>query len=200
MGLQTNGQHNITPTCNSIAMGLVALQMGMLFTGIAAVKSNPQLLHKTFSWRGTALAFLLMIGGIWGLTTQKCEVLSWSCFTAGAIVLGMQFGRYENEALRRGLAQTSVLLVLAASLAPFVGYFSEATDVLLLFTLGLLVGLIGLVIWPSAPLEAALSVGGSALFAVWTVHDVTKRPCESPWLKSVEVFLDIFNLFAFSVN
>jgi FtsH-binding integral membrane protein len=191
---------SVSPSCNAKAMGLVALQLGLLFASITAAKSRPRLLLKASSWQGTLASFLLMIGGIWGLTTRRCEFVSWSCFTAGAIVLGLQLGRYDNAALKKGLAQASILLVAAAVLAPFVGYYSGATGLLLLLTLGLLVGIVGSLVWPSTTLDAVLSAGGSALFAIWTIHDVSARPCDSPWLKSVEVFLDIFNLFAFSVS
>jgi FtsH-binding integral membrane protein len=193
-------QTDSLPPCNSKAMGLVALQLGLLFCSVAAAKWRPRLAFDASSWQATLLSFCLMIGGIWGLTTRRCEALAWSCFTAGALVLGLQLGRYDNAALKRGLAQTSVLLVIAAALAPFVGYFAGTTGLLMLLTLGLLVGLLGCMVWPSTALDAFLSAGGSALFAVWTIHDVVKRPCESPWLKSIEVFLDVFNLFAFSVR
>jgi len=188
------------PLCNSKAMGLVALQLGLLFACVAMAKRKPQLSHSASSWQGTVLSFCLMIGGVWGVTTRRCEIVAWSCFTAGALVLGLQMGRYDNAALKRGLAQASVLLVMAAALAPFVGYFAGTSGLLMLLTLGLLVGLVGSMLWPSTKLDAFLSAGGSALFAIWTIHDVVQRPCDSPWLKSVEVFLDVFNLFAFSVR
>ena len=181
-------------------MALVALQLGMLFGSVVVAKRSPLLLEKTTSWQCFFASFLLMLAGIWGLTTQRCEVVSWCCFTTGALLIGLQMGRYPNESLKRGLVQASVLLILAAAMAPFAGYYSGAAGMLTLLTFGLLAALIGCIIWPSSAAEAIISAGGSALFAVWTIHDVAKRPCESPWLKSVEVFLDIFNLLAFSVR
>lgn len=184
-------------------MLLVALQLGLVSASVAASKSHPSVLARASSWQATLLSLLLMLGGIAGLMAQRSQMLtivSWCCFSVGALILGLQLGRYDTKAIRRGLLQSMLLLVIVAAVAPFTGYFSQATNVLFLLTLALLVGLVMLCIWPSSLWENVLSAAGSVLFATWTVHDIVQRPCESPWLKSVEVFLDIFNLFIFSVH
>lgn len=190
--------------CTSKAMLLVAAQIALLAAAVAAAKEQPVLRARASSWPGTLLALCLMLGGIAGLTARRSPVVtiaSWCCFTAGASVMGLQLGGYETRALKRGLLQTTLLLLALAAAAPFVGYFSAATRCLGLLTLALLVGLVLLCIWPSSSaVETALSAAGAVLFATWTVHDVVERPCESPWLKSVEVFLDVFNVFVFSVR
>jgi len=190
--------------CTSKAMLLVAAQIALLSAAVAAAKERPLLRARASSWPGTLLALGLMLGGIAGLTARRSPgvtIASWCCFTAGASVLGLQLGRYETRALKRGLLQTTLLLLALAAAAPFVSYFSNATRCLGLLTLALLVGLVLLCVWPSSSAaETALSAAGAVLFATWTVHDVVERPCKSPWLKSVEVFLDVFNVFVFSVR
>ena len=184
-------------------MLLVALQIGLVSAGVVASTKNAVWLACASSWQATLLSLFLMLGGIAGLAASQSQALviaSWCSFTSGALILGSQLGRYEANELRRGLLQATLLLVLMAAVAPFVGYFSQGTNYLMLLTLALLVGLVVQCIWPSSLLDAALAAAGSILFATWTIHDVTQRPCESPWRKSVEVFLDVFNLFVFSVR
>lgn len=191
---------SLSPSCNPKAMALVAFQLALLFGSVCVAKAHPSYMERVSSWPGILASFLLMIIGIWGVTSGRCEVASWLCFTVGALIVGLQLGRYDNEALKRGIIQASVLLLFAAIVAPFVGYYAGLGGALLLLTMALLIALVASIIWPSKKLDVILSAAGGALFAVWTIHDVAARPCESPWLKSVEVFLDIFNLLAFSVQ
>ena len=182
-------------------MALVALQMAMVFLGVEVARRRPALLAKAASWKGAVLSFALMLGGVWGvLAWRGHEALAWLCFTGGALVMALQLARHEPASLQRGLLQAGGLLLAAAALAPFVDFYSGAGGLLFLLTLALLLSLLLSLVWPCAKLEAALSAGGAALFAVWTVHDLATKPCASPWSKSVEVFLDVFNLFAFSVQ
>jgi FtsH-binding integral membrane protein len=187
-------------SCNPKAMGLVALQLALLFGSVCAAKAHPSYMERLSSWPGVLASFLLMVAGIWGVTSRRCEIASWLCFTMGVLIIGLQLGRYDNQALKRGIIQASFLLFITAIIAPFVGYYEGLGGALLLLTMALLIAVVSSMIWPSKKLDVILSAAGGALFAVWTVHDVAARPCESPWLKSVEVFLDIFNLLAFSVQ
>ena len=189
-----------SPSCNPKAMGLVAVQLALLFGSVCAAKAHPSYIRRLSSWPGILASFLLMVAGIWGVTSRRCEIASWLCFTVGVLIVGLQLGRYDNEALKRGIIQASVLLFIASIIAPFVGYYAGFGGALLLLTMALLIAIVSSFIWPRKKLDAIFSAAGGALFAVWTIHDVAARPCESPWLKSVEVFLDIFNLLAFSVQ
>jgi len=187
-------------SCNPKAMGLVALQLALLFGSVCAAKAHPSYIKRLSSWPGVLASFIFMVIGIWGVTSRRCEVASWICFTMGVLIMGLQLGRYDNEVLKRSIIQASILLFIALIIAPFVSYYAGLGGALFLLTLALLIALFFSMIWPSKKLDVILSAAGGALFAIWTVHDVAARPCESPWLKSVEVFLDIFNLLAFSVQ
>jgi FtsH-binding integral membrane protein len=190
-------------SCASQAMLLVAVQIGLIFASLSAARKNALWLSRASSWQATLLSLVLMLGGVAGLAARQSLAITvgaWCCFTTGALILGLQLARYDAKALRRGLLQATLLLLVVAAVAPFAGYFSDATNLLVLLTLALLVGLVVLCVWPSSVWESVLSAAGSVLFATWTVYDVVQRPCESPWSKSVEVFLDIFNLFVFSVR
>jgi hypothetical protein len=194
--------------CNARAMALVALQLAAVLAGQALVRRRPGLLHRAASWRGLLASLLLMLLGVGGLSAAagagggRCEPLAWLCFTAGGVLLSLQLANYDTGALRRGLLQAGALLLLAAAAAPLLGYYASAARTALpLLTLALLVSLATSVLWPcAAAAQALLSAAGAALFAVWTVHDIAARPCGSPWLKSVEIFLDLFNLLTFSSN
>ena len=184
-------------------MLLVALQLGLIAASVAACKQNTLCLARASSWQATLLSLILMLGGIAGLMARQSQAVTigaWCCFSLGALILGLQLARYDTKALRRGLLQAVLLLVIVAAAAPFVDYFSGTTNLLFLLTMALLVVLVVACIWPSSLWETGISAAGSVLFATWTVHDIVQRPCDSPWLKSVEVFLDVFNLFIFSVR
>jgi len=191
--------------CNARAMALVALQLAAVLAGQALARRRPGLLRRAASWRGLLASLLLMLLGVGGLSAAaggRCEPLAWLCFTAGGVLLSLQLARHDTGALRRGLLQAGALLLLAAAAAPLLGYYASAARTTLpLLTLALLVSLATSILWPcAATSQALLSAAGAALFAVWTVHDIAARPCGSPWLKSVEIFLDLFNLLTFSSN
>ena len=181
-------------------MCLVAVQLVFMMLGISMATSRPALLRRACSWPSFLFSFVLMMAGIWGLTHSECQLSYWLCFTAGTLILGLQLARYDTAAIKRGLMQAGGVLLIAAIVSPWANYYAGSTNVLMLLTMSLLVSLVVLFIWPCPPLEAAVSAGGAALFAVWTVHDIAARPCSSPWLKSVEVFLDIFNLLVFTIR
>ena len=184
--------------CNAVAMALVALQLFLVVLSSSMLTRQPKALAVVTSGRSLACGLLVIVGG--ALLSRGNPLAGWLVFTAGAMVLGAQFTRYKYSSWCRGLVQTCTLLAIAAMLAPFVNYYRDAGGVLLAATMALLVCLIMSLAWPCPKLDGIVSAAGSAIFAVWTVHDVVARPCTSCWQKSIEVFLDIFNLLAFSVR
>jgi FtsH-binding integral membrane protein len=183
--------------CHQQAMGLVVLQVLAVFLSILLCQRDRQVLRRASTWQSMLLAALLMLLGIF-LGARGAEVAGWLSFTAGAVLLSMPMANVKSALLQKGLLQSVALLVIVAVVAPFMGYFSKASGLLFLLTLALLGALIVNLLVPSGLLHGVLSAFGAALFAVWTVHDIAQRPCASPWNKSVQVFLDLLNLFTFS--
>lgn len=186
--------------CHQKAMVLVAAQIAAIWAAIAVSARNREWLRVASRWQMLLLATALALLGIF-LTLQGsvlAEVSGWVLFTAGAILLMTPMARLKTTALRRGLVQTICLLLVVAVLAPFMGYFSQATGLLVLLALILLAVMIYNLLDPSTPLNSAISAVGASLFAVWTIKDISERPCASPWNKSIQVFLDLLNVFTFS--
>lgn len=187
--------------CHQKAMVLVAAQIAAVWASIAVSSRHQEWLRVASRWPMLLLATLLALLGIF-LTSQgggvPAEVSGWALFTAGAILLMTPMARLKTTELRRGLVQTICLLLVVAVLAPFMGYFSQATGLLVLLALILLAVMIYNLLDPSTPLNSAISAVGASLFAVWTIKDISERPCASPWYKSIQVFLDLLNVFTFS--
>lgn len=191
---------NVDLACHQKAMVLVAAQIAAIWVSIAVSARNREWLRVASRWQMLLLAMVLALLGIF-LTLQGgvlAEVSGWVLFTAGAILLMTPMARLKTTALRRGLVQTICLLLVVAVLAPFMGYFSQATGLLVLLALILLAVMIYNLLDPSTPLNSAISAVGASLFAVWTIKDISERPCASPWNKSIQVFLDLLNVFTFS--
>lgn len=187
-------------SCGSAAMGLVALQLGAVAVLAECARRRPQLALHAGRWQGALVSFVLMTAGVFGLTQPGCQPAAWAAFTAGALVASLQFARMDAAALRRGALQAGAVLIAAAVAAPLFGYYANFGGALFFMTLLLLGALLLSLVRPDAGRERWLSAAGSALFAVWTVYDVAAKPCTCPWTKSVEVFLDVLNLFAFSAR
>ena len=68
-------------------------------------------------------------------------------------------------------------------------------------TSGLFLVLILDLIWPSKDEKyiSFIANAGAVIFALWTVKDMKDSVCRSPHEKSIRVFLDLLNLFNFSV-
>ena len=111
----------MSPPCASQAMLLVALQLGLIAASVAACKQNTLCLARASSWQATLLSLILMLGGIAGLMARQSQAVTigaWCCFSLGALILGLQLARYDTKALRRGLLQAVLLLVIVAAAAP----------------------------------------------------------------------------------
>jgi FtsH-binding integral membrane protein len=186
--------------CHQQAMGLVGLQVLLVFLSILLCLRDARVLRRVETWQSMLLAALLMLLGIFLGTrgTRAMEIVGWLSFTTGAVLLAMPMAKVKSSALQRGLLQSVVLLAIVAVVAPFMNYFSHASGALFLLTLALLGVLIVNLLMPSTVLNGVVSALGAALFSVWTIHDISQRPCASPWNKSVQVFLDLLNLYTFS--
>ena len=183
-------------------MALVALQVFLALSGLILAKNNKQVLKKTLRWESLLFGSALALLGIFLSAGRRgcSEVVGWVSFTAGVTLLTMPLARLESSSLEKGLTQSVALLVIVAVVAPFMGYFSEMGGTLLLLTVFLLISLVFSILIPSHLIDGVLSACGAALFSVWTIHDISRRPCASPWEKSIQIFLDLLNVFAFSTN
>ena len=195
-----NKMEGLNLACHQQAMGLVGLQVLLVFLSILLCLRDARVLRRVETWQSMLLAALLMLLGIFLGTrgTRAMEIVGWLSFTTGAVLLAMPMAKVKSSALQRGLLQSVVLLAIVAVVAPFMNYFSHASGALFLLTLALLGVLIVNLLMPSTVLNGVVSALGAALFSVWTIHDISQRPCASPWNKSVQVFLDLLNLYTFS--
>jgi len=183
--------------CNAAAMLLVAVQSLASYGVATAAHYDRRILSALSRWPSLLAGALLLFLGAWSITGSH-PVLAWLSFTVGATVLSAQFSRTAPAKFKRSALQSGLLLLLAALLAPLLNYYSGLMPQLIGSTGALLVLMVLFLVWPCPALDGFLSGFGSVLFAVWTVHDVSHISCESPLVKSTQIFLDLLNLVGFT--
>ena len=131
---------------------------------------------------------------------QWPPALAWLLFSVGSLVMASQFSRISPSKFKRSALQSGLLIMLAALIAPMLNYYSGWTSQLTGCTFAMLVILVMYAIWPCAAMDAAISGMGAVLFSIWTIHDIANVSCDSPFVKSMQIFLDVFNLMLFTTS
>jgi FtsH-binding integral membrane protein len=184
-------------SCFASALGLVAVQLA-LCSGAAYAGSNVEFQARMSQPQATFLSMALMILGI--VLVDVVPWAAWLAFTAGVAVVTSEYGRDAPETLRDTLLLSCAMIGVAALCGPWIlaSLGKSVHGVLLSGALLLIVLLLVLVIWPSDELRLATSILGGLLFALWTVNDVALQKCTNPFTKSITVFLDLLNVFAYA--
>lgn len=103
-------------------------------------------------------------------------------------------GGEAPEILFFAVLMSAVALLSAFLAAPLLSEF-VTPGLLISVSLLLLLMLIILAFYPDHNLRLVTAGIGAVLFAVWTVYDVMLTDCEHPAQKSIQVFLDLLNLY-----
>lgn len=148
---------------------------------------------------GTLFMFLgIMFSAIYPMT-------GWIVFTGGVLLYAITYRGMRTSAVIRGLAVCACLLLVCGFAAPYFGNFVGWTPWLVVSLFGLLLILIFEILWPTSQITkrrsySFISTFGAVVFALWTIRDVTTTTeCHTPFEKSIQVFLDLINLFNFSI-